>query len=138
MYIPDADAGRIGEITDELDPNKEAGIFNPDPRPSRTCRAAPPAAPPSASAPCGHHGTGTPSAFSSRRAGGGGPGGGGLGQGGRGRPRRLGQTEAGGPRGLQWLKNHQSARRPLGRDGFSDMCKATAATARATPSTTSG
>jgi len=106
MYIPDADAGRIGEITDELDPNKEAGIFNPDPEALSNLPSGATGGTPIGVGAVGHHGTGTPSAYSSRRAGGGGKGGGGLGQGGGGGRGGSGQTEQAVLAALQWLQKH--------------------------------
>ena len=122
-FIPDAAAGRQGEITDELDPTKEAGIYNPDPEALSNMPSGATGGTPIGIGTIGHHGTGTPSAYSSRRAGGGGKGGGGLGQGGGGGRGGSKRTEESVDAALQWLKNHQSPDGRWDADGFSDQCK---------------
>jgi hypothetical protein len=81
---PRGRAGRVGEITDEIDPTKDPGIFNPDPEALSNLPSGADGRHAIGVGSVGHYGTGTPSAFASRRAGGGGKGGGGLGQGGGG------------------------------------------------------
>ncbi len=121
IYIPEAAPGREGEITDEIDPTKDPGIYNPDPEALSNLPSGATGGTPIGVGAVGHYGTGTPSAFVSRRAGGGGKGGGGLGQGGGG-GRGGTKTEAAVLSALLWLKKHQS---PDGRwdcDGFSALC----------------
>ncbi len=121
-YIPDAAAGRQGEITDEVDPNKEAGIFNPDPEALSNAPSGATGGTPIGVGAVGHFGTGTPSAFVSRRAGGGGRGGGGLGQGGGGgRGGKLAEDTVN--NALLWLKKHQSPDGHWDSAGFSAQCK---------------
>ena len=119
-YVPDAAPGKAGEITDETDPTKEAGIFNPDPEALSNLPSGATGGTPIGVGSVGHKGTAT-SAFSSRRAGGGGKGGGGLGQGGKGG--RGGGTQAAVMSALLWLKNHQSPDGNWDCDAFSDRCK---------------
>jgi hypothetical protein len=120
VYIPDADPGRAGEITDEIDPTKEAGIYNPDPEALSNLPSGATGGTPIGVGSVGHHGTGTPSAYASRRAGGGGRGGGGLGQGGGGGRGGMHQaTDA----ALIWLKNHQSEDGSWSAANFSQQCK---------------
>src|SRR5262245_12776649 len=122
-FIPDAAAGRKGEITDEVDPTKDPGIFNPDPEALSNLPSGATGGTPIGVGSVGHHGTGVPSAFASRRAGGGGKGGGGLGQGGGGGRGGTNKTEAAVMAGLLWLKNHQSEDGRWDADGFDSMCK---------------
>ncbi len=122
VYIPEAAPGREGEITDEIDPTKDPGIYNPDPEALSNLPSGATGGTPIGVGAVGHYGTGTPSAFVSRRAGGGGKGGGGLGQAGGG-GRGGTKTEAAVLSALLWLKKHQS---PDGRwdcDGFSALCE---------------
>ncbi|MCC6408243.1 MAG: terpene cyclase/mutase family protein [Planctomycetes bacterium] len=121
-YIPHAIAGRQGEITDETRLDREAGIYNPDPDALANVPSGATGGTPIGVGKIGHHGT-APSAFASRRAGGGGRGGGGLGQGGGGGRGGGRTTEGATLAALEWLKNHQS---PEGRwdcDGFGGQCK---------------
>jgi hypothetical protein len=122
-FIPDAAAGRQGEITDEIDPTKEPGIYNPDPEALSNLPSGATGGTPIGVGAVGHHGTGTPSAFVSRRAGGGGRGGGGLGQGGGGGRGGKRNTEAAVLSALEWLRNHQSPDGSWDADGFSQYCK---------------
>jgi squalene-hopene cyclase-like protein len=119
-YIPDAAPGRAGEITDEIDPTKEAGIYNPDPEALSNLPSGATGGTPIGVGSVGHHGTGTPSAYASRRAGGGGKGGGGLGQGGGGGP---GGARVTVDKALLWLQRHQSADGGWDADNFSQQCK---------------
>jgi hypothetical protein len=121
-YIPDAEAGRIGEITDEIDPTKDPGIFNPDPEALSNLPSGATGGTPIGLGKVGHYGTGTPSAYVSRRAGGGGKGGGGLGQGGGG-GRGGTQAEQAVVSALQWLKEHQSPEGWWDGDEFNAQCK---------------
>jgi hypothetical protein len=121
-YIPDAAPGKQGEITDEVDPTKEAGIFNPDPEALSNLPSGATGGTPIGVGSVGHHGTGVPSAFASRRAGGGGKGGGGLGQGGGGGRGGTNRTEAAVMAGLLWLKNHQSPDGRWDSDAFDAQC----------------
>lgn len=118
-YVPDADPGRAGEITDEIDPTKEAGIYNPDPEALSNLPSGATGGTPIGVGAVGHHGTGTPSAYASRRAGAGGRGGGGLGQGGKG---GRGGTQAAADAALLWLMKHQSPDGRWDSDDFSVMC----------------
>jgi hypothetical protein len=120
-YIPDAAPGRQGEITDEIDPTKDPGIFNPDPEALSNLPSGATGGTPIGVGAVGHHGTGTPSAYASRRAGGGGKGGGGLGQGGGGG--RGGKAEEAVNKALIWLQRHQSPDGSWDSDGFSSQCK---------------
>ena len=119
-YIPDAAPGRVGEITDEVDPTKDPGIFNPDPEALSNLPSGATGGTPIGVGSVGHHGAGT-SAFSSRRAGGGGKGGGGLGQGGGGG--RGGKTQDAVDAALIWLQKHQSPAGNWDGDGFQAQCK---------------
>jgi hypothetical protein len=119
-YIPDAAPGRVGEITDEVDPTKDPGIFNPDPEALSNLPSGATGGTPIGVGSLGHHGKGT-SAFSSRRAGGGGKGGGGLGQGGAGG--RGGKTQEAVDSALIWLQKHQSPAGNWDSDGFQAQCK---------------
>lgn len=121
-YIPEAAAGRVGEITDEIDPTKDAGIFNPDPEALSNLPSGATGGTPIGVGSVGHYGTGTPSAFVSRRAGGGGRGGGGLGQGGGG-GRGGTKAEAAVLSALLWLKKHQSPEGNWDADGFPALCE---------------
>jgi len=118
--IPEAAAGRVGEITDEIDPTKDAGIFNPDPEALSNLPSGATGGTPIGVGSVGHYGTGTPSAFASRRAGGGGKGGGGLGQGGGGG--QGGAARAAVLDALVWLKRHQSAEGFWDSDAFNNLC----------------
>jgi hypothetical protein len=120
-YIPDADAGRQGEITDEIDPTKEAGIFNPDPEALSNLPSGATGGTPIGVGTVGHVGKGV-SAFSSRRAGGGGKGGGGLGQGGGGGRGGV-NAEKVVNSALIWLAKHQSPDGSWDSDGFQAQCK---------------
>jgi hypothetical protein len=119
-FIPDAEAGRAGEITDEIDPTKDPGIYNPDPEALSNLPSGATGGTPIGVGSVGHHGTGTPSAYSSRRAGGGGRGGGGLGQGGGG---GRGGTQVPVDNALMWLKRHQSPDGRWDADGFMEQCE---------------
>src|SRR5262245_8076654 len=121
-YIPEAAPGRVGEITDEIDPTKDPGIFNPDPEALSNLPSGATGGTPIGVGAVGHYGTGTPSAFVSRRAGGGGKGGGGLGQGGGG-GRGGSKAEAAVLSALIWLKKHQSPEGFWDSDGFPAMCE---------------
>jgi hypothetical protein len=118
-YIPDAAPGRVGEITDEIDPTKDPGIFNPDPEALSNLPSGATGGTPIGVGAVGHFGKGT-SAFSSRRAGGGGKGGGGLGQGGGG---GRGGTQQAVDAALVWLSKHQSPAGNWDSDGFQAQCK---------------
>jgi hypothetical protein len=120
-YIPEAAAGRVGEITDEIDPTKDPGIFNPDPEALSNLPSGATGGTPIGVGSVGHYGTGTPSAFVSRKAGGGGKGGGGLGQGGGG-GRGGEKAEAAVLSALVWLKEHQSKDGRWDSDEFSLLC----------------
>jgi hypothetical protein len=120
--IPEAAAGRVGEITDEIDPTKDPGIFNPDPEALSNLPSGATGGTPIGVGSVGHFGTGTPSAFVSRRAGGGGKGGGGLGQGGGG-GRGGSKAEAAVLSALIWLKKHQSPEGMWDADGFTAFCE---------------
>ena len=120
VYVPDADPGRPGEITDEIDPNKEAGIYNPDPEALSNLPSGATGGTPIGVGAVGHHGTGTPSAYASRRAGAGGTGGGGLGPGGQG---GRGGTQAAADAALIWLMRHQSPDGSWSAAGFAEQCK---------------
>ena len=121
-FIPDAAAGRVGEITDEIDPTKDPGIFNPDPEALSNLPSGATGGTPIGVGAVGHYGTGTPSAFVSRRAGGGGKGGGGLGQGGGGGRggQRAEQAVSG---ALVWLAKHQSPDGKWDADDYSGQCE---------------
>jgi hypothetical protein len=121
VYEPDADPGRMGEITDEIDPHKDAGIFNPDPEALSSLPSGAPGGTPIGVGSAGHRGTKT-SPYSSRRPGGGGAGGGGLGQDGGNGPDGGKQTEEAVLAALSWLKNHQSPDGRWDSDGFSSNC----------------
>lgn len=123
VYIPDVDPGRAGEITDEVDPNKDPGIFNPDPEALSNMPSGATGGTPIGVGSIGHHGTGTPSAYASRRAGGGGRGGGGLGQGGKGGRGGTRSPETAVLAALIWLQKHQSPDGSWDSDGFSAQCK---------------
>jgi hypothetical protein len=124
IYELSADAGRPGEITDETDWEKDPGIFNEDSEALSTLPSGATGGTPIGMGSLGHHGSGKPSAFVSRRAGQGGPGGGGAGQGGGGGPGGSTQdTEAAVLAALVWLKNHQSPGGMWDADGFSANCK---------------
>ena len=120
-YVPKAEPGMVGEITDETDPNKDAGIYNPDPLAPSNLLSGATGGTPIGVGPVGHHGTGT-SAFVSRRPGSGGPGGGGRGQGGEGGPGGT-RSEQAVFSALLWLQEHQSPDGRWDADGFSAMCK---------------
>ena len=124
VIIPDAAPGRAGEITDNTDPNKEPGEFNPDPEAPANLPSGATGGTAIGVGKVGHFGTGKPSAFVSRRAGGGGRGGGGLGQGGGGGSGgATKQTESAVMWALRWLKNHQSPDGHWDCDGFDAQCK---------------
>jgi hypothetical protein len=127
VVVPEAEAGRPGEITPETDPDKEPGIFNPDPDAKPNLPSGSTGGTPIGVGRFGHHGSGQASAFVSRFAGGGGLGGGGLGQngkngvGGKFDPKKTPDTAV--FAALQWLKHHQS---PDGRwdgAGFDAQCR---------------
>jgi hypothetical protein len=69
VIIPDAAPGRRGEITDNTDPNKEPGEFNPDPEAPANLPSGATGGTAIGVGKVGHFGTGKPSAFVSRRAG---------------------------------------------------------------------
>lgn len=122
-FIPDAAPGRQGEITDETDPTKDPGIYNPDPEALSNLPSGATGGTPIGVGAVGHHGTGVPSAFASRRAGGGGKGGGGLGQGGGGgRGGGSPKTDISVLSGLLWLRNHQSPNGNWDADGYDAQC----------------
>jgi hypothetical protein len=124
VIIPDAAPGRRGEITDNTDPNKEPGEFNPDPEAPANVPSGATGGTAIGVGKIGHFGTGKPSAFLSRRAGAGGRGGGGLGQGGGGgQGGSTKQTESAVMWALRWLKNHQSPDGHWDSDGFDAQCK---------------
>ena len=124
VITPDAPPGRRGEITDNTDPNKEPGEFNPDPDAPANVPSGATGGTAIGVGKIGHSGTGKPSPFLSRRAGAGGRGGGGLGQGGGGGPGgQTKQTETAVMWALRWLKNHQSPDGHWDCDGFDAMCK---------------
>jgi hypothetical protein len=124
VIIPDAAPGRKGEITDNTDPNKEPGEFNPDPEAPANVPSGATGGTAIGVGKVGHFGTGKPSAFVSRRAGAGGRGGGGLGQGGGGGAGGSTKaTESSVMWALRWLKNHQSPDGHWDSDGFDAQCK---------------
>jgi hypothetical protein len=124
VIIPDAAPGRRGEITDNTDPNKEPGEFNPDPEAPANLPSGATGGTAIGVGKVGHFGTGKPSAFVSRRAGAGGRGGGGLGQGGGGGSGgATKQTETSVMWALRWLKNHQSPGGNWSGAGFDAQCK---------------
>ena len=124
VIIPDAPPGRRGEITDNTDPNKEPGEYNPDPDAPANLPSGATGGTAIGVGKIGHFGTGKPSAFLSRKAGAGGRGGGGLGQGGGGGAGgSTKQTETAVMWALRWLKNHQSADGHWDTDGFDAQCK---------------
>lgn len=123
-FIPAAEAGRKGEITDEVDLFKEAGIENPDPDALSDRLSGATGGTSIGLGEIGHLGTGKPSAFTTRRAGEGGPGGGGQGQKGGGGPGgSTPETQESVDAALLWLKNHQSPDGRWDADGFSVQCK---------------
>ena len=124
VFITAAEAGRVGEITPEIDLSKDAGVYNPDPEALTDLRSGATGGTPIGIGEVGHHGS-KPSAYSSRILGGGGPGKGGFGQDGGGGPGGSPppETKEAVDAALLWLKNHQSPDGRWDADGFSVQCK---------------
>jgi hypothetical protein len=127
VVIPDADAGRPGEITSATDPNKTPGIQNDTPDPTPDMPSGAPGGTSIGVGRIGHVGTGTPSANLSRFPGRNGPGGDGLGQKGGGGPGgRKPEPNSGDVAvlsALRWLRNHQSSDGRWSCAGFDAQCK---------------
>src|SRR5262249_44081836 len=124
VIIPDAAAGRRGEITDNTDPHKEPGGRNPDPDAPPNGPARPTSGTAAGGGEIRHLRTGQASASVSRRPGAGGRGGGGIGQGGGGGSGgATKQTETSVMWALRWLKNHQSPGGNWSSAGFDAQCK---------------
>jgi hypothetical protein len=125
-YVPGADPGKAGEITDCTDPDKEAGIYNPDPFADPKLLSGATGGTSIGVGSVGHIGTNVPSAYVSRRQGGGGTGGEGLGQNGKNGRGGFGPTVRSTTatlNALLWLKNHQSPDGRWDADGFDQQCK---------------
>jgi hypothetical protein len=119
-YIPQAEAGRISEVTEDVDYTKDPGEFNPDPEATWDKPSGATGGTAIGAGVTGH--TGTTSAYSSRRRGGGGAGGGGGGQGGKG-GRGGSKAEDAVNNALIWLRNHQSLDGHWDSAHFAERCK---------------
>jgi len=116
-YVPDA-AVRSGEITDETDPTKEPGIYNPNPEALSSLPSGEPGGTPIGVGAVGHRGAG-PSAFTTRNLGPGGKGGGGGG----GPDGATTVTREATNAALLWLQRHQSPDGRWSAADFSAQCK---------------
>jgi hypothetical protein len=127
VVYADAPPGRIGEITENTDPNKQPGNENNAEDPVPNAPSGPSGGTSIGIKGPGHWSSGAPSTTVGRFPGRNGPGGGGLGQGGGngpGGPKP--ETHPGDPTvlaALRWLKNHQSADGHWSCAGFDAQCK---------------
>ncbi len=120
-YTVQIEPGRISESTDEADPSKDPGAYNPDPEAASDKPSGPLGATSIGVGAKGH--LGFPSPYSGRIPGGGGKGDGGSGHKGHNSTGSSLKTEDAVNNALIWLRNHQSPDGHWDCARFSERCK---------------